>query len=679
MSTDFDFNSQPSVAAAPGAPGAGTATLPPPAAPAPRAATKPAAETDSEPISGLTTLAITAAPPIAMIAASYLAHLYGQWLMIGLAIAAVIATALGVKALWRRARDRRANKGSRARTARTNPSARAGGRLLGSRGTGATGGKSGGGLFGRGGKGAAGRKTAAQASGGVSPSAGARAAKRNATAAKTGPGKGAAGKGKGLAGRHVTSGRGTGPGKSTGRTGSGGLGSRSSAARTGGGTARTNSSATRPGAGTRSGTGGSTSRNTGAHTKPGLTKRALAKLTGRGRGSSGSAGGSSTGSTAAAKKSAAAKKKAALKKKITAPKPTVKKTGRKAAAAARAAKKAGKKTPVTPKKKPTTTKKSPKKKGAAKSPTKTKRRGILKKRKTTAAGKRKGKTPATPPKKKSYTKGAKKMHRRLKRAATSRKVRMMKRGGKRLWRGGRRAMRAGNAFVSPLIAKGVMGLGKRLGWAHRHMLRIANSSSGPNFMPRIARGMAWGLAKALRSGQWVMRRRKVSAWLLRHYAATGMANPVGVAASVARKVSLKKAVKVNPGAPVPIHVPATPTTTGAKTVGATPIEAVSEAFDFVTGQYEPQTVEELTQHLDDFAPMFENFAESLIRMAERLQDQYGVKPGVVDMILEFASANAGMTDMVQSVIESWRIEQAEDIDRHENPRPNESEFWNVQN
>ncbi|MFJ1837885.1 hypothetical protein ACIOJ9_28950 [Streptomyces sp. NPDC088175] len=655
MSTNFDFNSQPPAAAAPGAPGAGTATLPPPAAPTPRAATKPAAEIDSEPISGLKTLAITAAPPIAMIAVSYLAHLYGQWLMIGLAIAAVIATALGVKALWRRARDGRANKGSRAaRTARTNPSARAGGRLLGSRSTGATGGKSGGGLFGRGGKGAAGRKTAAQAPGGASPSAGARAAKRNAIAAKTGAGKGAAGTGKGLAGRHVTSGRGTGPGKSsTGRTGAGGLGTRSSAARTGGGPTKPNSPATRPG------TGGSTSRNTGAHTKPGLTKRALTKLAGRGRGSSGgSAGGSSTASTAAEKKSAAAKKKAALKK-TAAPKPTVKKTGRKAAAA----KKAGKKTPVTPKKK------SPKKKGAAKSPTK---------RKTTAAGKRKGKTAATPPKKKSYTKGAKKMHRRLKRAATSRKVRMMKRGGKKLWRGGRRAMRAGNAFVSPLIAKGLMGLGKRLGWAHRHMLRIANSSSGPNFMPWIARGMAWGLAKALRSGQWVMRRKKVSSWLLRHYAATGMASPVGIADSVARKVSLKKAVKVNPGAPVPIHVPATPTTTGAKTVGATPIEAVSEAFDFVTGQYEPQSVEELTQHLDDFAPMFENFAESLIRMAERLQDQYGVKPGVVEMILEFASANAGMTDMVQSVIESWRIEQAEDIERHENPRPNEGEFWNVQ-
>ncbi|WP_435058475.1 hypothetical protein [Streptomyces sp. bgisy060] len=671
MSTDFDFNSQPSAAAAPGAPGAGTATLPPPAAPAPRAATKPAAEIDSEPLSGLTTLAITAAPPIAMIAASYLAHLYGQWMMIGLAIAAVIGTALGVKAVWRRARDRRANKGSRAaRTARTNPSARAAGRILGNRGTGATGGKSGGGLFGRGGKGAAGRKTAAQAAGGgVSPSAAARSAKRNArttAATKSGAGTGAVG-------RHFTSGRGTGPGsKSAGRSGNLGPGGSKSSTTRNSGAAKPTRSTTRPGA-----SGGSTSRNTGAHAKPSLTKRALGKFTGRG---SGSAGGSA--STTSAAKKAAAKKKAALKKKSTAPKPTVKKTSRKAAAAARAAKKAGKKPAATPKKKPTTpakkTPKSSKKKGAAKSPTKTKRRGIFKKRKPTTASKRKGGPAAKASKKKPYTKGAKKMHRRLKRAATSRKVRMMKRGSKKLWHGTRRAMRAGNAFVSPLLAKGVMAFGKRLGWAHRNMLRIANSSSGPNFMPRIARGMAWGLAKALRSGQWVMRRRKVSAWLLRHYAATGLASPAGVAASVARKVSLKKAVKVKPGAPVPIHVPSSPTTTGARTVGATPIEAVSEAFDFVTGQYEPESVESLTQHLDDFAPMFENFAESLMRMAERLQDQYGVKPGVVDMLLEFGSACAGMTDMVQSVIEAWRIEQAEDIERHENPRPGEAEFWNVQ-
>ncbi|MFF3730961.1 hypothetical protein ACFYXM_11715 [Streptomyces sp. NPDC002476] len=657
MSTDFDFNSQPAAAAS-GAPGAGTATLQPPAAPAPapapRAGSKPAAEIDSEPISGLTTLAITAAPPVAMIAASYLAHLYGQWMMVGLAMAGVVVAAVGVRAAWRRARDRRANKGKgsgAARTTRTNPSARAGGRLLGSRGTGATGGRSGGGLFGRGGKGAAGRKTAAQAAGGLSSSAGARSAKRNeraSAAAKSAMG----GAGKGAAGRHITSGRSTGPSKKA--TSGLGAGAKSSAARTGA-TPRTPSPAPRSSA-----SGGSARRNSGAHVKPGLTKRALDKFTKRGFSSKDSA----------AKKGAGAQKQ---NKKSKSRKPTVKQTGSKAAAADRAAKNNGKSSTNAPKKptasKTDITKNNPEKKDSAKSPTKV----SDKKRNAADSGKRK-----VGPNKKSYTKGAKKMHRRLKRAATSRKVRMMKRGGKKLWRGGRQSLRASNAIVSPILAKGAMAVGKRLGWAHRHMLRIANSSSGPNFMPRLARGMAWGLAKALRTGQWVMRRKKVSAWLLRHYAATGLASPAGVAASAARKVSLKKAVKVNPGAPVPIHVPSSPTTTGAKIVGATPIEAVSEAFDFVTGQYEPESVEGLTQHLDDFAPMFENFAESLMRMAERLQDEYGVKPGVIDMLLEFGSACAGMTDMVQSVIESWRIEQAEDIERHENPRPGEAEFWNVQ-
>ncbi|TQE33200.1 hypothetical protein Sipo7851_22170, partial [Streptomyces ipomoeae] len=133
MSTDFDFNTQPPPAA-PGVPGAGTATVAPPA---PRPAAKTSSEPTAEPLSGLASMAMTAAPPIAVIAVSYLAHLYGQWLAVGCAIAGVLAAAVGVKKLWRRARDRRA-AGRKGQTARMNPSARAGGRELGRRGTGAT-------------------------------------------------------------------------------------------------------------------------------------------------------------------------------------------------------------------------------------------------------------------------------------------------------------------------------------------------------------------------------------------------------------------------------------------------------------------------------------------------------------------------------------------------------------
>jgi hypothetical protein len=143
-----------------------------------------------------------------------------------------------------------------------------------------------------------------------------------------------------------------------------------------------------------------------------------------------------------------------------------------------------------------------------------------------------------------------------------------------------------------------------------------------------------------------------------------------------------------PPSPKPKRVPASDTAAPAtarrtgraastRSGGSILTDRVNDAFDLVAGQYEPQSVEELTAHLAEFAPLFERFADSLRVFGERLQDTYGVKPAVVAMVLQFGSANAGMTDICTAVVDTWRTEQAEDIERHDSPRPGEDGFWNV--
>lgn len=239
------------------------------------------------------------------------------------------------------------------------------------------------------------------------------------------------------------------------------------------------------------------------------------------------------------------------------------------------------------------------------------------------------------------------------------------------------ARRTVAAVVSPFLVEGALTVGRGLGWTHRHLTRLAAASDGPAWFPPAARTMAAGVARLMSAGRWLSRRRAVSAWMLRHRAAAfSTLQGRGSARAGQRLVALAAAPTAKPSRPIRILNPFSPAGTLGALMGASHIDELAELFDQFVGQYEPESVNELTGHLEAFAPLFEAFAGSFARLAERLQDDYEVEPTVIDTLQQLGSANAGMTDLCLDVLSTWRTQQEGDLARHENPRANESEFWN---
>jgi hypothetical protein len=172
-------------------------------------------------------------------------------------------------------------------------------------------------------------------------------------------------------------------------------------------------------------------------------------------------------------------------------------------------------------------------------------------------------------------------------------------------------------------------------------------------------------------GLWVSRRRRVQAWMLRHHTPT-----LAVTAPVTPTAPHRPARTANPGPAVTITAP-TPgrTTTGGTPVSSTP-EEIAEMYAAFLDGFEPESVADLTNHFQAFAPMMEAFCSATAKHAERLRDEYGITGGLTEMVTQFGSAFGGMCDMAEEVVTSWQSEHAADIERTENPRPGEEQVWN---
>jgi hypothetical protein len=648
VSTDFDLTPATPAGAEPAAP-ASTLTFPTqPAAPATR--TVPVPPPADEPAGSLTAFLVTGGPAVAVIAGCWLLWAYGPWILLGALLLAAVAAIAAIKAVVGRARRAR----SSARSGAGTPPRGSPRNLLGLR-------------RGTPNSPAGVRKNSnSPGAGGASPGAG-----------RTGGGKGSTVKAAGDRAARRTS--------MLSRTnqpaGGGGAGAKKTAtvrksAPVGSNIARAAKTLTahkpKTPAGATPRKPPAPARSAAAHARPGFLARALGKTMPKGRTPARGAAGSGTAVRKNTGKAPAAGSTKPAARPVPARKAPTGSTGARGgkSAAASRAKTArritgtGKtasgrpKIRITPGTKPAGAARIAAAKAAA-----------VKARKAAAAGR----TPGGPVR----SKAAAKIARSARRAATHRKVRSVR---AKTLRSARRGARATSAIVSPIAARAFMRTGRALGWAQRRMLAIANSTSGPAWSPRLARGIAAGLGGVMAAGWWVSRRRTTQAWLLRHYATTGLGNPAAVAARTAKTIlgpaRTPAGHTAKPGPTVRITAPRTPTLTlpGA-TVGTTPDE-IADAFDQFLTNFEPESVSELTAHFASFAPMLERFADATTKHAQRLGDEYGVKGGVVDMLDQFGSAFGGMHDLAEEVTQSWHGEHAEDIERTENPRPHEAEVWN---
>ena len=274
--------------------------------------------------------------------------------------------------------------------------------------------------------------------------------------------------------------------------------------------------------------------------------------------------------------------------------------------------------------------------------------------------------------------------RTLKRKVSIRRAyRATRTGYRQATRASRRMARATRNYMSPLAARAYMSTGRALGWAQRHMYRLAHSTSGPNWLPWLAGRAAVTIGGLMTLGRKLGRNRRMQRWLLLHYAGTGLGSPVVALTKAAAKLTTTPrpasgtGPRVRPGSPITVAAPSSPTAHAGAPMSASHFDQVVESFNELVANYEPETVLEYDEWLKMFGPMYEAMAAACKIHADRMQSDYGLKGPVIDMFEQFGSAHSAMVDMSAEVVSTWRGEQEEDINRHEDPRPREADFWNV--
>jgi hypothetical protein len=106
------------------------------------------------------------------------------------------------------------------------------------------------------------------------------------------------------------------------------------------------------------------------------------------------------------------------------------------------------------------------------------------------------------------------------------------------------------------------------------------------------------------------------------------------------------------------------------------IDAASEAVIESIGNWAPENALELDAFLAGLPRLFEAVASSVARVAERLGSDFPVHPSVSEHLQEIAATVAGMGEFAEEAYSIHRTAHAAELERIENPRPNER-LWDV--
>jgi hypothetical protein len=106
------------------------------------------------------------------------------------------------------------------------------------------------------------------------------------------------------------------------------------------------------------------------------------------------------------------------------------------------------------------------------------------------------------------------------------------------------------------------------------------------------------------------------------------------------------------------------------------IDAATEAVSENIGAWAPENALDLDAFLAGLPLLFEAVAASVAGVAERLGSEFPVDPSVPEHLQEIAATVAGMGEFAGEAHAIHRIAHAAEMDRIENPRPNE-ELWDV--
>lgn len=106
------------------------------------------------------------------------------------------------------------------------------------------------------------------------------------------------------------------------------------------------------------------------------------------------------------------------------------------------------------------------------------------------------------------------------------------------------------------------------------------------------------------------------------------------------------------------------------------ITAASEAVQQSIGGWAPENAVELDQFLIALPDLLESVSSSIHRVASRLGDEFPVERAVIEHLQDVAATVAGMCDYVGEAHGIHRRVHEKEIERIEQPRPNEA-MWDV--
>ena len=106
------------------------------------------------------------------------------------------------------------------------------------------------------------------------------------------------------------------------------------------------------------------------------------------------------------------------------------------------------------------------------------------------------------------------------------------------------------------------------------------------------------------------------------------------------------------------------------------IDAATEAVSEHIGTWEPENALDLDAFLAGLPRLFEAVASSIAGVADRLGSEFPVHPSVPDHLREIAATVAGMGEFAGEAHAIHRIAHATEMERIEDPRPNER-LWDV--
>jgi hypothetical protein len=106
------------------------------------------------------------------------------------------------------------------------------------------------------------------------------------------------------------------------------------------------------------------------------------------------------------------------------------------------------------------------------------------------------------------------------------------------------------------------------------------------------------------------------------------------------------------------------------------IDAATEALSEYIGAWAPDSALDLDSFLAGLPRLFDTLAAAVSGVAERLIAEYPVHPTVPEHLEEIAATVAGMSEFAAEAHAIHLVAHAAEMERIENPRPNE-ELWDV--